>query len=223
MWILQSLSKRLSNWTQLNIKTQNLWRTHSVRHRLVFIKLIILFLLGWLWVFIPVGFTQISTPNPVQKFSPSFSDTGAPVVVDGIPLFNLQAVDRFTAKDRSQFANNILIEAISTSQNINFDVNNDKSNSATSISLNNQYLLTVTANDVLPNLSPLEQANQWRSILETAIAKAKEERTPQYVWQRGLWILMAIAGLIGLQYLLGIATRIFKLKTGIFSKIAFSL
>lgn len=121
MWILQSLSKQT-------------------------IKLIILFLVGWLLIFIPVGFTQISTPNPTQKFIPSFSDTGAPVVVDGIPLFNLQAVDRFTSKERSQFANNILIEAISTSQNINFEVINDNSTSATSISLNNQYLLTVTAN-----------------------------------------------------------------------------
>ena len=202
MWMLQSLSKQISRQT---------------------IKLIILFLVGWLLLFIPMGFTQISTPNPVQRFSQSFSDAGSPVVVDGIPLFNLQAVDRFTAKDRSQFANNILIEAISTSPNINFEVRSDNSTSATSISLNNQYLLTVTANDVLPDSSPLQQANQWREILETAIAKAKEERTPQYLLQRSFLILMAIAGLIGLKLLFGIATRIFKLKTGIFSKIAFSL
>ena len=202
MWMLQSLSKQISRQT---------------------IKLIILFLVGWLLLFIPMGFTQISTPNPVQRFSQSFSDAGSPVVVDGIPLFNLQAVDRFTAKDRSQFANNILIEAISTSPNINFEVRSDNSTSATSISLNNQYLLTVTANDVLPDSSSLQQANQWREILETAIAKAKEERTPQYLLQRSFLILMAIAGLIGLKLLFGIATRIFKLKTGIFSKIAFSL
>ena len=145
------------------------------------------------------------------------------MVVDGIPLFDLQAVDRFTAKQRTQFTNNILSEEIATGQSINFEVNNDNSNSATSISLNNQYLLTVTANDVLPNFSPLQQANQWRTILETAIAKAKEERSPQYLLQRSLAILIAIAGLIGLKLLFGIATRIFKLKTGIFSKIAFSL
>jgi hypothetical protein len=35
----------------------------------------------------------------------------------------------------------------------------DNSTSATSISLNTQYLLTVTANDVLPDSSPLQQAN----------------------------------------------------------------
>ncbi|MEA5480609.1 mechanosensitive ion channel domain-containing protein [Pseudanabaena galeata UHCC 0370] len=179
--------------------------------------------MGWLLIFIPIGFTQISSPNSVQKFSPNFSDAGASVVVDGIPLFDLQAVDRFTAKERSQFANNVLIEAISTSPNINIEVRNDSSTSATSISLNSEYLLTVTANDVLPDFSPLQQANRWREILETAIAKAKEERTPQYFLQRSFLILMAIAVLIGLRILFGIATRIFKLKTGIFNKIAFSL
>ena len=179
--------------------------------------------MSWLLVLIPMSFAQSSTPSPAPKFSYDFGAADAPVVVDGIPLFNLQAVDRFTAKQRTQFTNNILSEEIATGQSINFEVNNDNSNSATSISLNNQYLLTVTANDVLPNFSPLQQANQWRKILETAIAKAKEERSPQYLLQRSLAILIAIAGLIGLKLLVGIATRIFKLKTGIFSQIAFSL
>ncbi|NJK35270.1 MAG: mechanosensitive ion channel [Oscillatoriales cyanobacterium SM2_2_1] len=194
MWMLQSLSK-------------------------LKIRLIIFFLVGYLLVFIPVGSTQSSTPNPVQKLSYRFSNTGASVVVDGIPLFDLQDVDRFTAKERSQFANNILIEMIATSPNINIEVRNGN---ATSISLNSKYLLTVTDNDVLPNFSPLEQANQWRKILEIAINKAKEERTSQYLWQRSFVILIAIAGLIGLRLLLVIATRIFKFKAGIFSKIAFS-
>jgi len=53
------------------------------------IKVIILFLVGCFFVFTPIGSTQISTPNPVPKFSYGFRDTGAPVVVDGIPLFDL--------------------------------------------------------------------------------------------------------------------------------------
>lgn len=198
MWMLQSLFKQTT-------------------------KLIILFLVSWLSVFIPVGSTQSPMLNPAQKYSPSFSNAGVPIVVDGIPLFDLQDVNRFTAKERSQFANDILVEAIAISPNINLEVRNDQSTSATSITLNNEYLLTVTANDVLPDFSPLQQANQWRKILEMAITKAKEERTPQYLWQRSLLISMAIAGLIGIRTLLNIATRIFKLKIGIFSKIAFSL
>jgi small-conductance mechanosensitive channel len=229
MWMLQSLSKQIFKQTIIAF-------TNLVKYGFVsppkagkqtflprLLKLIILFFVGWLLIFIPIGFTQISSPNSVQKFSPNFSDAGASVVVDGIPLFDLQAVDRFTAKERSQFANNVLIEAISTSPNINIEVRNDSSTSATSISLNSEYLLTVTANDVLPDFSPLQQANRWREILETAIAKAKEERTPQYFLQRIFLILMAIAVLIGLRILFGIATRIFKLKTGIFNKIAFGL
>jgi small-conductance mechanosensitive channel len=198
MWMLQSLFKQTT-------------------------KLIILFLVSWLSVFIPVGSTQSPMLNPAQKYSPSFSNAGVPIVVDGIPLFDLQDVNRFTAKERSQFANDILVEAIAISPNINLEVRNDQSTSATSITLNNEYLLTVTANDVLPDFSPLQQANQWRKILEMAIAKAKEERTPQYLWQRSLLISMAIAGLIGIRTLINIATRIFKLKIGIFSKIAFGL
>ena len=236
MWILQSLFKFLSKDRKLNnlhnskpkigflgFTSQFNFGVYLISNPNYLIKLVILFFMSWLLVLIPMSFAQSSTPSPAPKFSYAFGAADAPVVVDGIPLFDLQAVDRFTAKQRTQFTNNILSEEIATGQSINFEVNNDNSNSATSISLNNQYLLTVTANDVLPNFSPLQQANQWRKILETAIAKAKEERSPQYLLQRSLAILIAIAGLIGLKLLFGIATRIFKIKTGIFSEIAFSL
>ncbi len=222
MWMRQFLSKCLEKYEFVSPPSAGK-QTFIIRLLEKRYKLVILFLVSWLLIFIPSGFTQIFTPNPVQQFSPNFSDAGAPVIVDGIPLFDLQAVDRFTAKERSQFVNNILIEVIATSPNINIEVRNDDSTSATSISLNNEYLLTVTANDVLPDFSPLQQANRWREILETAIAKAKEERTPQYLLQQSFAVLIAIAGLIGLKLLFDTATRIFKLKTGMFSKIAFGL
>ncbi|WP_449416796.1 mechanosensitive ion channel family protein [Phormidium nigroviride] len=173
------------------------------------IHLIVLFLVGWLLVLTPMGLAQ------------GFADTSAPVVVDGIPLFYLQAVDNFRARDRTQFANNLLADEIATDGAITFDVRNNDSNSATSISLNNKYLLTVTANDVLPGFSPFQQANQWRNILNTAIAKAKKERTSKYILQRSLWIASVIAALLVVRILLGIANRLFKFKTGFFSKIFF--
>ena len=99
-------------------------------------KLIVLFLLGWFLLTDPMGFAQgVGGPR-------------SPVVVDGIPLFNLQPVDRFTAFERTQFANNLLSDAISNERVITFDVRNDPDNRATSISLNKNYLLTVTANTV---------------------------------------------------------------------------
>ncbi len=172
------------------------------------IKLIVLFLVGWLLVLTPI--------SPAQ--SQGFGDTGVPVVVDGIPLFNLHAVDNFRARDRTQFANKVLAEAIATDRAITFDVRNDDSTSATSISLNNNYLLTVTANDVLPGFSPSQQANQWRTILEASIAKAKNERNPTYILQRIIWVSLAIAATILVRFLFGIATRIFQFKTEIFTK-----
>jgi small-conductance mechanosensitive channel len=174
-------------------------------------------------VLTPLGLAQSSPPSATQNVSNGFGSTSGTVVVDGIPLFELQPVDRFTAKDRSRFSNDIIADEIATSQTINFAVMNDSNSGVTYISLNDQYLLTVTANDVLPNLSPLQQANQWQQILEAAIAKAQEERTPPYLLQRSLWILMAIGALIGLQLLLGLITRIFKLKTEILSKVSFTL
>lgn len=128
------------------------------------IKLIFLLTIGWLLFAAPMSFAQ------------SVGGPRSPVVVDGIPLFYLQPVDRFTALERTQFANNLLSEAISNDRAITFDVRNDPDTSATSISLNKNYLLTVTANDVLPNFSVSQQAKQWQKALETAVAKAKKEQ-----------------------------------------------
>jgi small-conductance mechanosensitive channel len=179
------------------------------------INLLILFLASWLLI--------LNSMISAQTIGESFGDTGSPVVVDGIPLFELQAVNNFSARDRTRFVNNSLAQAIATNQVITFDIHNDEKAQATSISLNDNYLLTITSNDVLPGFSPTEQATQWRTLLEQAIARAKKERTPQYFWQRLLWIGMAIGGLILIQFLLGMATRIFKFKTGILSKVCFGM
>ncbi|MBE9196394.1 hypothetical protein IQ219_14020, partial [Synechocystis sp. LEGE 06083] len=222
MWILQFLfrylNKNLNRGYLQILKAIVTWLslyltriTKSVIKQLT--RPIILFFISSLVFFTPLSFAQNSPSSPAPNFSNGFASTSEPVVVDGIPLFDLQAVDRFTAKDRADFANKMISEAIANSQNINFDVNNDPNTGVTYISLNDQYLLTVTANDVLPNFSPLEQATQWQKILRTATAKAKKERTRQYLWQRSVWIMMAIAALIGLQILLGILTQKFKLKT----------
>ena len=179
------------------------------------INSLILFLASWLLI--------LNSMVSAQTIGESFGDTGSPVVVDGIPLFELQAVNNFSARDRTRFVNNSLAQAIATNQVITFDIHNDEKAQATSISLNDNYLLTITSNDVLPGVSPTEQATQWRTLLEQAIARAKKERTPQYFWQRLLWIGMAIGGLILIQFLLGMATRIFKFKTGILSKVCFGM
>lgn len=157
-----------------------------------------------------------------MSFALSADGPRSPVVVDGIPLFYLQPVDRFSALDRTQFANNLLADAIANEKVINFDVRNDPNSSATSISLNKNYLLTVTANDVLPNFSLSQQAKQWKIILEKAVAKAKKERTPQYILQRSLWILIGIAIIIVLRFLLLIVAKIAKWETGISTKLFFS-
>ncbi|MEG4227796.1 mechanosensitive ion channel [Microcoleus sp. N9_A2] len=184
-----------------------MWMLQSLFKRQI--KLIFLGTICWLLFATPMSFAQ------------SVGGPRSPVVVDGIPLFYLQPVDRFTALERTQFANDLLAEAISNQKVITFDVRNDSNTSATSISLNNNYLLTVTANDVLPNFSLSQQAKQWQNVLEKAVAKAKKERTSKYVLQRALWILIGIGIIILLRFLVAIVAKIAKWETGIFTNIIF--
>ncbi len=187
-----------------------------------FINCIVLFLAGCLltiasnFIFItPHAIAQTPQNTPVSD--------RAPIVVDGIPLFYLQSTDRFGAMERTKFANKVLAEAIANDQTIKFNVRNDQSTLATSITLNNDYLLTITSPDILPDFSASKQAEQWQVLLEEAIAKAKNERTSTYLWQRGLWILIACAIVAGIQCLTVILTRLFKLKLQLFGTLFFSL
>ena len=187
-----------------------------------YINWILLFLVGCLWA-IASNFIVI-TPHAIAQTSQdtSVSDRSA-VVIDGIPLFYLQSTNQFGALQRTQFANKVLAEAINTEQQIKFNVGNDEIRSATSITLNNNYLLTVTTPDVLPDFSAQQQAEQWQGLLEEAIIKAENERTSRYLWQRGLWILTACAIIAGVQFLTVILTRLFKLKLQLWGTLFFSL
>jgi|GEM_PF-210688 len=208
MWILRFPFKLNS---KLNFKSTS-----------KFINLIALFLAGCLLA-IASNFIFI-TPHAIAQTPQNapVSDRAA-IVVDGIPLFYLQSTDRFGAMERTQFANKILAKAIANDQIIKLNVRNDEIRLATSITLNNNYLLTVTAPDILPDFSALRQAQQWQVLLEEAIAKAKSERTSPYLWQRGLWILIACAIVAGIQFLTVILTRLFKLKLQLFGTLFFSL
>jgi len=187
-----------------------------------FINCIVLFLAGCLLA-IASNFIFI-TPHAIAQTpqNTSVSDR-APIVVDGIPLFYLQSTDRFGTMKRTQFANKILADAIANDQIVKFNVRNDESKLATSITLNNNYLLTVTTPDILPDFSVQQQAEQWQVILEEAITKAKNERTSTYLWQHGIWTLIACAIVAGIQFLTVIITRLFKLKLKLFGTLFFSL
>jgi MscS family membrane protein len=206
MWILRSPFK-------LNFKL-------NFKSTSKFINYLVLFLASCL---LAIASNFIVSPASSQTpQNPSVSDRSA-VVVDGIPLFYLQSTDRFGALERTQFANKVLAEAIANDQTIKFDVRNDQSKLATSITLNNNYLLTITAPDILPDFSAQQEAEQWKVILEEAIAKARAERTSTYLWQRGLWILIACAIVAGIQFLAVILTRLFKLKLQLFGTLFFGL
>ncbi|NJN71898.1 MAG: mechanosensitive ion channel [Limnothrix sp. RL_2_0] len=181
------------------------------------LKLLLLFFAGWLLIFIP----NVAAQNPAQSLSNNFVDIGAPIVVDGNALFYVQATDNFEASRRANYTNQLLKEAIATDQDIAFDVEQNEKNSAMSITLNDEYLLTITEDDVPPGFSTIQQANRWETILEKAIAKAEHERTSAYLLQRLIWIGIAAATIIFLQISIAIAARIFKFNTSIIYNIIF--
>lgn len=181
------------------------------------IKVLLLFFTGWLLIFIP----NVAAQNPAQSLSNNFVDAGAPIVVDGNALFYVQTTDNFEASRRANYTNQLLKEAIATDQDIVFDVEEREQTSTTSITLNDEYLLTITRGDVPPGLSTIQQANRWQAILEKAIARAEKERDSAYVLQRLIWIGIAVAALILLQVAIAIAARILKFKIGLIYNIIF--
>jgi hypothetical protein len=111
------------------------------------INLLILFLASWLLI--------LNSMVSAQTIGESFGDTGSPVVVDGIPLFELQAVNNFSARDRTRFVNNSLAQAIATNQVITFDIHNDEKAQATSISLQRLRYPCGTANPLFNSVMPI--------------------------------------------------------------------
>ena len=73
---------------------------------------------------------------------------------------------------------------------------------------NGSHLLTVTANDTLPQLTPEFQARVWERQLQAALERALEERTPDY--RRRALTLSAIwlGGAIAAHFFLGLLYRI---------------
>jgi len=170
-----------------------------------------------------ISFTFIASPTIAQTPQNTSVSDRAPVVVDGIPLFYLQSTENYGAMERTQFANKVLDKAISSDQPIKFDVRNDETKFITSITLNDNYLLTVTTPDISQNFSASNQAEQWQGLLEAAIIKAEKERTSAYLWQRGVWILIACAIVAGIQFLAVILNRLFKLNLQLLGTLFFSL
>ncbi len=143
----------------------------------------------------------LTSPQPglAQSTAPAIpNDTvAADVVVDGRVLFRLGSIPGFTAKARAESVNRDLQAAIRTTpfdQDIRVGiVERDR---LSTIRVNNRHLLSITNSDFRMGVSPQEQAEDWVGLLQTSLANAQRERSPDYaravIWQIAAALVAAI-------------------------------
>ncbi|MFB2934408.1 mechanosensitive ion channel family protein [Aerosakkonemataceae cyanobacterium BLCC-F154] len=102
----------------------------------------------------------------------------APVTLDGRELFKLSQLNEFDAQQRANNANQILNQAVASSNPVEVGV--ERINNFPVIQVNGANLVTVTDKDVPVGVTKEEQAERWQKILQAAINQAQKERRPGY-------------------------------------------
>jgi small-conductance mechanosensitive channel len=128
-----------------------------------------------------------------------------PIVIDGQEVFRVGSSGSFSAQERADGIHEQVKAAIASSTPPKLDI--IQRNDLPTITLNDNHLLTVTNEDVLPGQKTAQQANTWRRRLQDVIERAQYERTPAYIRQATLYSIGAV-GLAMLGYwLLGYVWR----------------
>lgn len=137
-----------------------------------------------------------------SKSTPNRPAVKASVVLDGRVLLEVSQLQRFDAQTRADAANTILAEMIQQADNIS-RVEVVSSSPMVTLRIQNRHLLTVTEQDVLPGVKPLEQARIWQRTLNQGLSQARLERSPRYqrqaLWQSLGLLIGVIAAHLGIR------------------------
>jgi small-conductance mechanosensitive channel len=130
----------------------------------------------------------------------------ANVVVDGRPIFEVTTVDNDSAEERAEMINESLADLVqdSTPERLNVQVADQGNGQSAVISINNDYLFTVTAADARNSAlaANAEQvAQQWSNEIEQAIRLAREERSQEFLLQALALTFAALMVAIALHWL----------------------
>lgn len=106
----------------------------------------------------------------------------APIVIEGRTVFNVSESGQYTAQQRASDANEQIQKVLDkiSQNNLPISVEIDTVEGVPVLQINDNYLLSVTANDTSQGVSLIDQAQIWKNKLEIAIRKAEYERKPQY-------------------------------------------
>ncbi len=114
----------------------------------------------------------------------------APVILDGRLLFEVSQLPELTAAMRAEGIQTALEQVIDSSGKIQLKVEESKTGQI--ILVNDQYLLTVTAQDTSVGETRATLAQTWATEIETALNKARRERTMNFIAETAIHGLVVL-------------------------------
>ncbi len=124
----------------------------------------------------------------------------APIVINGQEIFIIGGLENFTAFERAKIINESLVKELDSPQFSQLEIIQTNQETVIRSKTTERHLLTVTKNDVLEAPSIFNQALIWQEKLASALTKAKLERSPAYLRQAWLYILIVIITAIALHF-----------------------
>jgi potassium-dependent mechanosensitive channel len=162
----------------------------------------------WVLVLLAV-FTLLLTLMPL----PSWAQTGAnttdkaPVVVDGKVLFEVGKFGNFSATVRADRINTALEKEVQSPKPVKLE--KVQSNKQTSIrsSTTGRTLVTLSQDDVSPDLTLDDQATDWQEAIDYALQVGKQERTIAYQRQALLVAIVVLLVALVLHFVLAFGSQ----------------
>ncbi|AOY84568.2 MULTISPECIES: mechanosensitive ion channel domain-containing protein [Moorena] len=160
--------------------------------------------------------TLLLTLLPASTLAQEFLANGkekAPVVVDGIELFQVGNAGNFSATERAELINQRLAKEVKSLQKPEYvDIEYVGQNEGIlRTKFTERIIVTITKADQIPDTDPLEQAEKWEKLIERAIRQGKQQRMPDYSRQAVRFTSIVLVLLI-LLYLLLRLFRQFALR-----------
>ncbi|MBD1999572.1 mechanosensitive ion channel [Leptolyngbya sp. FACHB-541] len=160
----------------------------------------------WLWLLLGALTLLLSLTFPGIAQVPLATQTvKAPVVVDGVELFQIGRSGNLTAVERAEIINEALRQEVRSAEPTDIRVERDDKLTIIRSEASNRNLITVTDGDVTTGINPLSQATLWRSDIEAALRRGQLERSPAYFRQAAIFsavvLVVAIAFHLGLRFL----------------------
>lgn len=132
----------------------------------------------------------------------------APIVIDGRAVLNVGGIAGFPAKERAEFASQVLSDLIrSTPPTASIRVDSLKRGDLITLRANTRHLLTITDADVIAGIEMSEQAQIWQQRIQQTLQIAQQHRTAAYQRMAVLLSLAILAGAIALHVVVQLLKR----------------